>query len=266
MISRRVFITAMGGGLLSLRMARAQKTQFELGIGTYTYRGVSEEQMIEDLRALKIRQIELSSPNYFLPAVKLDAIQKLRAKLSRGGITAVSYFAGDLKTEEDIDTTVNVARELGVSHVSGSAVGQTLKMVDTRFARDGLRFGIHNHWFRGRRFEYQSPEDLLNAIEPLSATVGVTMDAGHMASCGYDPVQALEKLWPRLQLVHLKDVERSGDDKNVILGTGIAKSREVMETLEKRGFSGLVAIEYEAAVENPQPEVARCVEFARRLM
>src|SRR5579864_1845593 len=143
MISRRVFITAMGGGLLSLRMARAQKTQFELGIGTYTYRGVSEEQMIEDLRALKIRQIELSSPNYFLPAVKLDAIQKFRAKLSRGGITAVSYFAGDLKTEEDIDTTVNVARELGVSHVSGSAVGQTLKMVDTRFAREGLRFGIH---------------------------------------------------------------------------------------------------------------------------
>jgi sugar phosphate isomerase/epimerase len=265
MISRRGFITGVGVGVLSLRLA-AEKAHFELGIGTYTYRGVTDEQMIEDLRALKIRQIELSSPNYFLPAVKSNAVRELRAKLDKGGITAVSYFAGDIKTQEDIDTTVSVARELGVNHVSGSAVGDALKMVDSRFSREGLKFGIHNHWFRGRKFEYESPEDLLNAIEGVSATVGVTLDAGHMASCGYDPVQALDKLWSRVQLVHLKDVERSGDDKNVVLGTGIAKSRAVVETLEKRGFTGLVAIEYEAAVENPQPDVARCVEFARALI
>jgi sugar phosphate isomerase/epimerase len=266
MISRRGFITGMGVGIITLRMAKAEKAHFELGIGTYTYRGVTEEQMIEDLRALKIRQIELSSPNYFLPAVNLDAVQKLRAKLDQGGITPVSYFAGDIKTQDELDLTVKVSRELGVSHVSGSAVGDALKMVDTRFSQEGLKFGIHNHWFRGSKFEYESPEDLLNAIGGLSATVGVTMDAGHMASCGYDPVQALDKLWPRIQVVHLKDVERSGDDKNVILGTGIAKSRAVVETLEQRGFTGLVAIEYEAAVENPQPDVTRSVEFARALM
>jgi sugar phosphate isomerase/epimerase len=266
MISRRAFISDVGIGIVALRMARAEKAHFELGIGTYTYRGVTEEQMIEDLRALKIRQIELSSPNYFLPAVKLDAVEKLRAKLDQGGITAVSYFAGGIKTEGDIDMTVSVVRELGVSHVSGSAVGDALKMVDTRFTREGLKFGIHNHWFRGHKFEYESPEDLLNAIQGLSAAVGVTMDAGHMASCGYDPVQALDQLWPRLQIVHLKDVERSGDDKNVVLGTGIAKSRAVVETLEKRGFTGLVAVEYEAAMENPQPDVIRSVEFARALM
>ena len=87
-----------------------------------------------------------------------------------------------------------------------------------------------------------------------------------MASCGYDPVQALDKLWSRLQLVHLKDVERSGDDKNVVLGTGIAKSKAVIAALEKRRFTGLVAIEYEAEPQNPQPDVARSVDFARKLM
>ena len=92
------------------------------------------------------------------------------------------------------------------------------------------------------------------------------MDAGHMASCGYDPVEALDKLWPHLQLVHLKDVERSGDDKNVVLGTGIAKSKAVIAKLKDRGFSGPVAIEYEAAVDNPQPDVIRCVDFARASM
>ena len=266
MLTRRSFIAAVGGGILALRTVRAQNARFELGIGTYTYRGVTEDQMIEDLGALHIRQIELSSPNYFLPAVKLDAVKSLRVKLARGGVTAVSYFAGGIKTEEDIDTTIRVARELGVNHVSGSAVDSALKMVDSSFTREGLKFGIHNHWFRGRRFEYESPEDVLKALDTVSPTVGATLDAGHMASCGYDPVDAIDKLWPRLQLVHLKDVERSGDDKNVVLGTGIAKSRAVVETLEKRGYTGLVAIEYEAAMENPQPDVIRCVTFARALM
>src|SRR5437016_6157597 len=213
MVSRRRFIRTIGAAMLTVRVARGAKSRFELGIGTYTYRGVTEDRMIEDLGALKIRQIELSSPDYFLPAVELERVKSLRAKLHRAEITAVSYFPGDLKTEADIHTTMNVAQELGVSHVSGSAVGETLKLVDTIFTREGLKFGIHNHWFRGRKFEYESPEDLLKALRDVSDTVGVTMDAGHMASCGYDPVQALEKLWPRLQLVHLKDVERAGDDK-----------------------------------------------------
>jgi sugar phosphate isomerase/epimerase len=266
MINRRSFLTTLGAGIVTLGRARGAKAQFDLGIGTYTYRGVTEEKMIEDLNALKIRQIELSSPDYFLPGVKLDAVRSLKAKLAHADITAPSYFCGDIKTEDNINITMQAAQALGATHVSGSAVGSVLKMIDTRFSSEGLRFGIHNHWFRGRRFEYESPEDLLKALENLSPTVGVTMDAGHMASCGYDPVQALEKLWPHLQLVHLKDVERAGDDKNVILGTGIAKSRGVIETLEKRGFTGLVAIEYEAEPQNPQPDVARCVEFARQLM
>ncbi len=265
-VSRRRFITTFGAAMLTVRGARGEKTRIDLGIGTYTYRGVTEDQMIEDLGALKIRHIELSSPDYFLPAVKLAAVKRLRAKLERAEITAVSYFSGDIKTEADIDTTMKVAQELGVSHVSGSAVGQTLKMVDSSFARERLKFGIHNHWFRGRKFEYESPEDLLKALADVSDTVGVTMDAGHMASCGYDPVQALDKLSSRLQLVHLKDVERAGDDKNVVLGTGVAKSKAVIETLKKRGFTGLVAIEYEAEPQNPQPDVARCVEFARKLV
>ena len=266
MISRRCFIAAVGLRILTVRKATGSNVRFDLGIGTYTYRGLTEDQMIEDLLTLHIQQIELSSPDYFLPNVKMDAVQTLRQKLEQAKIRAVSYFCGDMKTQADVDTTVEVARQLGVHHVSGSAVGGTLKMVDTSFTREGLKFGIHNHWFRGRKFAYESPEDLLGALANLSETVGVTVDTGHMASCGYDPVQALDKLWARLQLVHLKDVERVGDDKNVVLGTGIAKSKAVIASLARRGYGGLVAIEFEGEPQNPQPDVVRCVEFARTLM
>jgi hypothetical protein len=77
MISRRYFLTGIGVGMLGLGRAREDRARFELGIGTHTYHGVTEEQMIENLKTLQIRQIELSSPNYFLPAVKLDAVQRL---------------------------------------------------------------------------------------------------------------------------------------------------------------------------------------------
>ncbi len=266
MISRRQFFMALGAGVVGPRAVIGPKARFTLGIGTYTYRGVTEDKMIDNLLALEIHHIELSSPDYFLPDVKLQNIPILRAKLNRAGIKAVSYFCGDIKTEADIDLTIQAARALGVRHVSGSAVGDALKLVDLRFGSEGLKFGIHNHWFRGRKFAYESPEDLLSALRGLSNAVGVTLDAGHMASCGHDPVEALEKLWRYLQLVHLKDVERSGDDKNVVLGTGIAKSAAVIEGLEKKGFAGLVAIEYEADKDNPQPAVARGVQFARKLM
>lgn len=265
MINRRDFLvaTAVGVGTLALGRVEAQNARFELGIGTFTFRGVSDEQMIEDLKALRIRQIELSSPNYFPPAVKLDAIESLRAKLDQDGIRAVSYFVGEIATQVTLDTTVTMAKALGVRHVSGWAVGNALKMVDVRFTQEGMKFGIHNHWFRGRRFRYESPKDLLKAFATVSDTVGATSDTGHMASCGYDPVDALNKLWPRLQMVHLKDVQSAGDDKDVTLGTGIAKSREVIAFLEKHGFTGLVAIEYEGDLENPMPVVKRSVAFAR---
>ncbi len=266
MSSRRTFLKALGLGISAFRDVKAAKTRFVLGIGTYTYRGVTLEEMIDHLTTLKIRQIELSNPEYFLPAVKLNSVPSLRAKLDRAGITPLSYFCGDIKTEADLELTIQVSRRLGVNHVSGSAVGDALKMIEMRFNREGLKFGIHNHWFRGRKFEYESPDDVLRAVEDLTDTVGATLDTGHMASCGYDPVKSLTKLQPRLQVVHLKDVERAGDDKNVVLGTGVAKSVAVIDELKRQGFPGLVAIEYEAMPQNPQPDVKRCVDFARKWM
>lgn len=266
MISRRCFITTVGAGMLTVGRAAGAHARFVLGIGTYTYRGVTKDEMIRDLKQLNIHEIELSNPDYMLPAVTVDAARSIRGKLDRAGITPVSFFCAHITSPDDLDLTVRVARTLGVRHVSGWSEGQTLKMVDSRFTREGLKFGIHNHWFRGRRFEYESPSDLLRALANVSDTIGVTLDAGHMASCGYDPVRALEKLWTRVQLVHLKDVARVNDDQNVILGTGIARSRAVIELLEKRRYSGLAAIEYEAHPQNPQPDVTRCVEFARKLM
>ena len=90
-------------------------------------------------------------------------------------------------------------------------------------------------------------------------------DPKYLKAFGFDPVEALRQLRPYVKAVHLKDVARANDDKNVVLGTGVARSAALIEELKRQRFAGLVAIEYEEGVD-PQPDVARCVEFARRLM
>ncbi|HYE73820.1 MAG TPA: sugar phosphate isomerase/epimerase, partial [Blastocatellia bacterium] len=190
MITRRRFIASSGLSLIATRQVLAAKARFMLGIGTYTYRGVTIDQMIERLNALKIRHIELSTPEFMLGRLKPEEIPGLKAKFDRAGIQVVSYYCGTIRTNEELDKTVRAAQGLAARNVSGAAMGEMLKTIDTRFQREKLTFGIHNHWFRDRKFEYQSVDDFRKALSGLSGTVGVTLDTGHMASCGYDPVEA----------------------------------------------------------------------------
>jgi sugar phosphate isomerase/epimerase len=95
--------------------------------------------------------------------------------------------------------------------------------------------------------------------------MGASLDVGHIASCGFDTVDAVRKLAPHLKMVHLKDVQASGGEVNVLLGKGIARIPEVMAALRNVNYQGLVAIEYEH--EGPVEEDVRIeVEFARKLL
>jgi sugar phosphate isomerase/epimerase len=175
----------------------------------------------------------------------------------------VSYYTATIKEDADLENAVRFAKILGVQNVTGDATGGILSRIDQRFTREGLTFGIHNHYFKGEKFAYESPEDVLNAINGLSNTVGATADVGHFASCGHDPVDAIRKLGTRLKLVHLKDIQAADGEVNVLLGSGISKIPAVMEELRRQKFGGLVAIEYES--EGDVREVMRMdLEFARQ--
>jgi sugar phosphate isomerase/epimerase len=156
------------------------------------------------------------------------------------------------------------AQMLGSRNITGDATGDILQRLDERCTKEGLTFGIHNHYFK-QKFAYESPEDVLRALAGRSKTMGASLDVGHIASCGYDTVDAVRKLAPHLKMVHLKDIQASGGEVNVLLGKGIARIPEVMAELRKVNYAGLVAIEYEH--EGPVEEDVRMeVEFARKLL
>jgi len=262
MMTRRALVTAAAGMAVGLQVNAAGK--LNIGIGTYSYHSLSMEDMIAQLKSLRIREIEMSRGEFMLLSHPKDEIfRSARAKLDAAGIHCVSYYAATIREDRELAAAVRFAKLLGARNITGDATGDILKRIDEQCTQAGLTFGIHNHYFK-QKFAYESPEDLLGALAGLSRTVGVTLDVGHFASCGYDTVDAVRKLESRLKLVHLKDVAASGGEDNVLIGQGIAKIPEVMKELRRIHFAGLVAIEYEK--EGPvEEDMRREVEYARKL-
>jgi sugar phosphate isomerase/epimerase len=253
MITRRNFVQATAACFVARALPAYALAPLTIGIGTFSYHALSFDDMVAQLEillptnGLHNQQIEMSRGEFMVMSRPSDELcTTSRAKLDKSGIRCVSYYAATLKNEQDVARAVDLAKLLGAHNITGDATGSDLlKHIDRSVTAAGLTFSIHNHFFAGVKFPYESPEDVLNALAGLSANCGATADTGHFAACGYDPVDAIRKLAPRLNLVHLKDVKQVGHGDNVLLGSGIARIPEVEAELHRQNFRRLVAIEYE---------------------
>ncbi len=264
-ISRRQFSRIAVGGLVAAAIPASALEKLNIGVGTYSYHNLSLDDMIVQLNALHISEIEMSRGEFMLMNHPSDDLMRsARTKFDKAGIRCVSYYSATIKEDKDLENAIRFAKILGAENISGDATGDILHQIDQLVAQSGLTFGIHNHFFKGERFAYETPDDVLKALAGLSDVVGSTADVGHFASCGQDPVEALRKLGPRLKLVHLKDVEASGGEVNVLLGKGISRIPDVMAELHRLRFTRLVAIEYEKDGDINR-DMQMDVEYARGL-
>jgi len=264
MFTRRAFAQALTLGIGVAGTSAHAASRLRIGIGTYTYHSLSIDDMITRLATLHIAEIEMSRGEFMLmKPPTTEMCQSAKTKFDRAGIRCVSYYTATIKDDRDLDLAVQFARLLGSQNVSGDATGDMLRKIDERFTREGLTFGIHNHYFK-QKFAYESPDDVLKALAGRSKTMGAALDVGHFASCRYDTVEAVQKLAPFLKMVHLKDVAAAGGEDNVLIGQGIARIPDVMKELHRVSYRGLVAIEYEKEGDVDR-DVAREVDFARKL-
>ncbi len=268
-IHRRAFNRLAGVTLAACLASPARTTahapaRLNIGVGTFSYHTLSIDAMIAQLTALRIRDIEMSRGEFMLmnPPTP-EMCRSAREKFDRAGIRCVSYYCATIRNHQDIEYAIRFARLLGAGNVSGDAAPPLLSRIDERFTLEKLTFGIHNHWFK-QKFDYESVDDVLRGLSGVSKTVGATLDVGQMAACGYDPVDAVRRLAPRLLVVHLKDVAAAGAEHNVLFGRGVANIPGVMKALKGIGFPGLVAVEYEKD-SNSNDDMKHLVQYARRL-
>src|SRR5580700_2101454 len=266
MTTRRNFVKlAAASGLVAAAQPLMALTHLDIGVGTFSYHSMPLEAMIVQLNRLRVGRIEMSRGEFMLLSHPKDELfRTTREKLDRAGVRCVSYYSATMNNDQDVEDAIRFARLLGAGNITGDATGAVLHRIDERLTQEGLTFGLHNHFFPNIRFAYESPEDVLKALAPLSKTMGATADTGHFTSCGYDPAEAIRVLRPRLRMVHLKDVKAKGGEVNVLLGNGIARIPEVMQELHRQEFSGPVAVEYEKEGDVDQ-DMAQEITFARKL-
>jgi len=262
MISRRIFTGSLAAAACAPLSAAGR---LNIGIGTYTYHNLSIDDMIVQLKRLDVKEIEMSRGEFMLfSKPKPERFSSARAKFDQAGIRCVSYYTATVHNDAELDTAIEGAKLLGSKNITGDATGDMLQKIDQRCTKERLTFGIHNHFFKGKKFPYESPEEVLEALKGRSKNMGATLDTGQFASCGHDPVDAVRKLGQHLKMVHLKDIEAAGTEVKVLLGEGIAKIAQVIAELIRIRYGGLVAIEYEK--EGPVEEDVRIeVEYARKL-
>ena len=79
---------------------------------------------------------------------------------------------------------------------------------------------------------------------------------------GLDPLECLKTLEGNIICLHFKDLNAmTPNAHDVPWGTGVGKTKALMEELQRQHFRGAFCIEYEYHWENSTPEIAQCVKY-----
>ncbi len=141
---------------------------------------------------------------------------------------------------------------------------ESLKMVEEICGRHGIAVSMHHHY--GTVIE--GDDQLKRFLE--GSEMGLCLDTGHLAIGGSDPVEIAELAGPRVNHVHLKDVDlgvagrlaarelsfKEAAQKNAFrpLGEGDVDLGAVLERLGDAGYSGWYVLEQDSVVEEEPPE------------
>ena len=138
-ITMRVFTKTVATGMALGAAPLRANSKLNIGVGTYSYHNLSIDEMIVQLKALRIQEIEMSHGEFMLFSKPVaDLFQSAREKLDRAGIHCVSYYTDTIKDRHDVDSAIQFARPLGASNITGDATGGTLAQIDERFTREGI--------------------------------------------------------------------------------------------------------------------------------
>src|SRR6202011_3464898 len=114
LITRRSFVNALTAGLAATAIPLQASAKLNVGIGTYSYHNLSLEQMIIQLNALRVREIEMSRGEFMLMNHPADErFHTARARFDRVGIRCVSYYSATIKEDADLENAIRFAKILG---------------------------------------------------------------------------------------------------------------------------------------------------------
>ena len=111
-ITRRSFVKTVAGGLAACALPlRATAAKLNVGIGTFSYHNLTIDEMIVQLNALRVKEIEMSRGEFMLMNHPTEELfRSARTKLDRAGIRCASYYTATIKEDQDLEKAVRFAK------------------------------------------------------------------------------------------------------------------------------------------------------------
>ena len=242
-------------------------TSTPYGVQSWCFREFKDNHVVaRKVRDLGLTSLELCDVHANLndPAEAKKAAEIYRA----AGVSIISIGVQTFTGADSERAWFESAAVIGAKHISCHfKVDSFARAVPRvrRWSREfGLRVGIHCHG----GYMFGGQEDVLTYLIELGGPeIGLCIDtAWAMQAAGPEaPLKWAKKFAGRVYGVHFKDFifEKTGQSRDVIVGTGNLDLPAFTAALREGGFDGMSVIEYESDPENPDPALKRCVESMR---
>ncbi len=277
-MNRRTFLTTTAGASLAAASGAAQSpsmnqtvashnTSLSLGVATYSLRDFYRHKallMLKELQPMGV--VNVNVKDFHLPMTDSPNQLKFGVKaFSDAGFKIVAGGNVSMQKEEQLRPAFEYARNCGFPVIVCIPTPDTLPKVEELVKEFNIPVAIHNHGPEEKNF--QSPYDVLKAIQKRDPRVGMCIDVGHTTRTGVDVVQAIADAGPRLLNMHVKDLANNKDrDSQVECGRGIMPFRAIFAQLIKQGYKGSVDLEYEIHAEDPLPGMRESFAYMRGVL
>jgi sugar phosphate isomerase/epimerase len=240
------------------------KPKLKLGLASYTLREFDLDQTLAMTKRVGLKY--LAFKDFHLP---LDSsprhIQEVARKVKQAGLVLYGGGVIYMKNEVQVLRAFDYAKTAGMTTIIGVPAHDLLPLVDRLVKQYDIKVAIHNHGPGDK--VYPTPGATYEKIKHLDKRIGLCNDIGHTRRFGVDPAASLEKYADRLHDVHVKDVSAAtAQGHGVEVGRGVIDIPEVLRTLVKIDYTGIVSFEYEKDADDPMPGLAESVGYVRGVL
>ena len=293
--TRRDFTKLAVAQLAFAALAEARGTKYKgvrLGVGTYSFRGVSMDDVIKIVSGAGLRGIELeasglepqpASPEmsrtpewrntlrqWRISGKSIDDARGLKKKLDRAGIEVYAYTLpiNDSFSDAEIDQTFTMTKALGSPALNTLATMTTAKRLVPFADKHKLKIGLHPSGNPGNPEAIGTGESYLKALE-LSPRFNATPDASLYKNWGPDPIAFIKQIHSRITTLHFHDRKLNQTPQTwVPFGEGDVPTKELLLLAKREHYPFTFTIEriYNVPNIDHTAEIRRCVEYCKHVL
>ena len=263
----------------------------QLGFCSYSFRGMGLDELIRQMAAIPMGQLELESV-FIEPAsapagpgrghtpeqreavrkwrltVPLDEIRAIRRRFDDAGIDVCAFNipVNPTFTEAELDRVFRIARILGAPAVNSATTLASVPLLADMAERHNMRVGLHPTAMASAEGAIGSGDSYRKALA-VSPRIGANPDLNGWRGWGPDPLAFLREIGSRITTLHTHD-SKPAEPRAVAVpfGEGTNPIREVLRMMQKEKLTFVAMLErtynLPAGADNVA-ELRKCLAYSQ---